>query len=99
MTILTPAQAIPNVIGTLQGLRAAGVLNGGQTNSLTVKLSHTISSLNSHPSSQPTACNQLQSFVNEVNSYVSTGILTPAQANTLLGGPLGIHAIRAAVPC
>jgi hypothetical protein len=48
---------------------------------------------------QPTGCNQLQAFVNEVNAYVSAGILTPAQAGTLLGGPLGIQATMEAVPC
>ena len=40
-----------------------------------------------------------QSFDNEVNAYVSAGKLTQAQADTLLGGPLGILAIMAAVPC
>jgi hypothetical protein len=98
LTILTPAQAIPNVITTIQGLQAAGVLNRGQANSLIVKLNHAIDSLNSKPD-QPTACNQLQAFVNEVNAYVSAGILTQAQADTLLGGPLGIVAIMAAIPC
>ena len=98
LTILTPAQAIPNVIATVQGLRTAGVLNGGQANSFIVKLNHAIDSLTSKPG-QPTGCNQLQAFVNEVNGYVSGGILTPAQADTLLGGPLGILAIMAAVPC
>ena len=98
LTVLTPAQAIPNVITTVQGLQAAGVLNGGQANSLIVKLNHAIDSLTSKPH-QPTGCNQLQAFVNEVNAYVSAGILTPAQAGTLLGGPLGIQAIMEAVPC
>jgi hypothetical protein len=98
LTILTPAQAIPNVITTVEGLQTAGVLNGGQANSLIVKLNHAIDSLNTKPN-QPTACNQLQAFVNEVNAYVSAGILTPAQADTLLGGPLGILAIMAAIPC
>jgi hypothetical protein len=98
LTILTPAQAIPNVIATIQGLQAAGVLNQGQANSLIVKLSHAIDSLNSKPD-QPTACNQLQAFVNEVNAYVSGGKLTPAQADSLLGGPLGVLAIMAAIPC
>jgi hypothetical protein len=74
------------------------VLNKGQTNSLVVKLNHAIDSLTSKPD-QPTACNQLQAFVNEVNAYVSGGKLTPAQADSLLGGPLGILAIMAAVPC
>jgi hypothetical protein len=98
LTILTPAQAIPNVIAKIEGLKAAGVVNGGQANSLIVKLNHAIDSLTSKPD-QPTACNQLQAFVNEVSAYVSAGILTPAQADTLLGGPLGILAIMAAIPC
>ena len=97
LTILTPAQAIPNVIATVQGLQTAGVLNGGQANSFIVKLNHAIGKLAS--SDQKAACNQLQSFVNEVNGYVTNGILTPAQANSLLGGPLGIEAIMASVPC
>ncbi len=99
LTVLTPAQAIPNVITTAQGLQAAGVLNGGQANSFIVKLNHAIDKLTSTPHGQTTACNQLQAFVNEVNDYVSNGILTPAQAGTLLGGPLGILAIMEAVPC
>jgi TRAP-type mannitol/chloroaromatic compound transport system permease large subunit len=37
--------------------------------------------------------------VKEVNAYVSGGKLTQAQADSLLGGPLGILAIMAAVPC
>jgi hypothetical protein len=98
LTILTPAQAIPNVITTVQGLQAAGVLNHGRANSLVVKLNHAIDSLTSKPD-QPTACNQLQALVNEVNAYVSAGTLTPAQADTLLGGPLGIDAVMAAIPC
>jgi hypothetical protein len=98
LVVLTPAQAIPNVIATINGLHAAGVLNGGQANSLIVKLNHAITSLTSKPD-QPTACNQLQAFVNEVNAYVMAGILTPAEADSLLGGPLGILAIMASIPC
>jgi hypothetical protein len=91
LTVLTPAQAIPNIITKIEDLQGAGVLNGGQANSLIVKLNHAIDSLTTKPD-QPTACNQLQAFVNEVNAYVSGGKLTPAQADTLLGGPLGILA-------
>jgi len=98
LVVLTPAQAIPNVITTIDGLQAAGTLNRGQANSLRVKLNHAIDSLNTKPD-QKTACNQLQAFVNEVNAYVAAGILTPAQANSLLGGPLGVLAIMAAIPC
>jgi hypothetical protein len=97
LTVLTPAQAIPNVISTVEGLQAGGTLNGGQAHSLIVKLQHAIDHLNA--SNVPPACGVLQAFVNEVDDFVSNGILTPAQANTLLGGPLGILAIMAAVPC
>jgi hypothetical protein len=98
LTILTPAQAIPNVIATIGGLQGSGVLNQGQANSLTVKLNHAIDNLTTRPD-KPTACNQLHAFVNEVNAYVSAGILTAAQADSLLGGPLGINAIMASIPC
>ena len=86
------------MISTVNALLAAGTLNHGQANSLIVKLQHAITSLTSKPG-QPTGCNQLHSFVNEVHAYVSAGILTPAQADQLLGGPLGILAIMAAIPC
>ena len=97
LTILTPAQAIPGVIATVNSLQAGGTLNGGQANSFLVKLNHAIGKLNAGQPS--TACNQLQAFVNEVTDYVAQGILTPAQAATLLSGPLGVVAIMAAIPC
>ncbi len=98
LQVLTPAQAIPNIINKIEGLQGAGVLNKGQANSLIVKLNHAIDSLTMKPN-QPTACNQLQAFVNEVHAYVSAGILTPAQAAMLLNPPLGVLAIMAAIPC
>ena len=98
LEVLTPAQAIPNVIDTINTLHADGVLNQGQTNALVVKLQHAIDSLNTKPD-QPTGCNQLHAFVNQVNAFVNAGILTQAQADSLLQGPLGILAIMAAIPC
>lgn len=97
LQVLTPAQALPLVQSQIQNFQSSGVLTGGQANSLSVKLAHAIDQLNA---ARPgTACNQLKAFVNEVNAYVSAGILTPAQASALLGGPLGINAIMAAIPC
>jgi hypothetical protein len=75
------------------------VLTGGQANSLQVKLTSAIGYLNASPPSNKLACSALKTFVYEVNSLVAEGVLTPAQANTLLGGPLGIYAIMAAIPC
>lgn len=98
LIVLTPAQALQLVINQVNDLQSNGVLNHGQANSLVVKLRHAIGNLNHRPD-KPTACNQLSAFVHEVNAYVAAGILTPAQANTLLGGPLGVLAIMAAIPC
>jgi hypothetical protein len=98
LTVLTPAQAIPNVIATIDGLESGGTLNAGQANSLVVKLGHAIDSLTQKPN-QPTGCNQLQAVVNEVNALVAGGTLSQAQGDQLLGGPLGVLAIMAAVPC
>jgi hypothetical protein len=98
LVVLTPAQAIAQIADQIAALKAAHVLNNGQANSLTVKLEHAIDKLGSNPD-HPTACNQLNAFINEVNAYVSAGILTPAQASQLLDPPLGVTAIRAAIPC
>ena len=98
LVVLTPAQAIALVITTIEGLEGSGGRNQGQANSLIVKLQHAIDKLNSMHG-KPPACNQLQAFVNEVHAYVNGGKLTPAQADSLLGGPLGILAIMAAIPC
>jgi hypothetical protein len=71
----------------------------GQATSLESKLVLAISSLRMSDPNTVEACNQLTSFVNEVNSLVADGVLTPAQANQLLGGGLGINAIMADIPC
>jgi photosystem II stability/assembly factor-like uncharacterized protein len=98
LAVLAPAQALEQVINQVNDLHRNGVLNKGQANSLIVKLTHAIDNLNNRPDKK-TACNQLSAFVHEVNAYVAAGILTPAQANALLGPPLGVLAIMAAIPC
>jgi len=98
LNVLTPAQALQLVINQVGDLQSSGVLNHGQANSLVVKLRHAIDSLDTSPNKR-TACNQLSALVHEVNANVSAGILTPAQADTLLGGPLGVLATMAAIPC
>jgi hypothetical protein len=83
-------------VSQIQNLQSSGVLNSGQSNSLTVKLTNAIGKLNL--GDRNTARNQLNAFVNEVNAYVNAGILTRAQADQILGGPLGINAIIASIP-
>ncbi|MDA4114378.1 MAG: hypothetical protein OK474_10055 [Thaumarchaeota archaeon] len=97
LIVLTPAAAIPLVASTISGFQSSGALNSGQANSLTVKLNHAVSDLNSDK--ENVACNVLNAFVNEVNSLVATGVLTTAQANQLLSPPLGVEGIMAAIPC
>src|SRR5262249_22053621 len=98
LTVLTPSQALQTlIIPAVNALHTGGTLNGGQTNSLLTKINHAISNLGSK-SSPNSACGDLTAFVNEVNSYVSAGILTPAQASSLLNGPLGVIAIMASIP-
>lgn len=95
LVILTPAQALVQLIQQVPSLG----LNNGQSNSLITKMQQAIASLTSKPPGNPAACNQLDALVNEINGYVTSGQLTQAQANSILGGPLGIYAIEAAIPC
>jgi hypothetical protein len=97
LVVLTPQQALLLIANQIKAFQSSGVLNGGETNSLLVKLNMAISNLNT--ADNKVACNQLTSFVNEVNAYVATGILASTQANQLLAGPLGVNAIMAAIPC
>lgn len=99
LVVVTPQQAIQLVSNQVSQFQTGGVLNKGRANSLNVKLSAAVNSLNTMPSDKTAACNQLSAFVNEVNAYVTAGILTPAQADLLLGGPLGINAIVATLAC
>lgn len=99
LTVLTPAQAIPNVENTVNSPLASGVLNKGQANSLLTKLANAIADLSKALPASSSACNVLSALVNQIESYVASGILTQAQADTILGGPLGVFAIMAAIPC
>jgi hypothetical protein len=99
LRVLTPQQALQLVSNQVMTFQSNHVLNSGQANSLITKLQMATNSLNLEPAHKPTACNQLNSFVNEVNSLVGGGVLTPAQAGLLLGGPLGVLAIMVSIPC
>jgi hypothetical protein len=99
LVVLTAARALALVIYQVNPLNSAQALNDGQANSLIVKLDHAIASLTSNQADNPSVCNELSAFVNEVSGYLAVHILSPTQASLLLGGPLGINAIMAAIPC
>ena len=79
---LTSQDVIATVGDQVQDLVNSGALNQGQGNSLTVKLTNILNSLNQGKTKN--ACNQLDAFINEVNAQVSSGVLTAAQGQALL---------------
>ena len=55
------------------------MLNGGQDNSLVVQLQHAINLMNAGKSA-----GNLDSFISEVNDLLSSGVLSPSQAASLI---------------
>ena len=78
----TPTERIDDLIAKILALRAAGVLNDGQANSMIVKLQAAKSSI--QRGKPNTAINQLNAFVNEVNAYMNAGTLTAQQGGQLI---------------
>ncbi len=97
VSVLSAQQALQLTKNQVKALQSSNVLTSGQANSLLTKLQSAINYLNS--GNTKNACSQLGAFVNQVNSYVATGVLTTAQANTLLGGPEGVLAVTAVLHC
>jgi YVTN family beta-propeller protein len=81
--ILTPAQAIQQLIQNIQSMG----LNQGTQTSLTAPLNAALFQLGStsnNPNSAGTACNQLNAFVNHLNSNGHNGQLSSIQAAQIL---------------
>jgi uncharacterized delta-60 repeat protein len=77
-----PEDEIEQAAIDVKALASAGDLNGGQSNALLAKLQAAVGQLsNDHVGP---AINQLQAFVNNVNSFVAQGVLTADQAQPLL---------------
>lgn len=73
-TVVTPAQAIQNLLTTIGNMG----LPGGVANSLSAPLT------NIDTTNNAAACGKLDAFINQVNAKVQNGQLTSAQANQLL---------------
>jgi endonuclease G len=81
VTVLSAAQAIDNATTIVNDLLTAGVVNSGNANSLLAKLDAAKRAIERGQTA--TAASQLNALLNEINSMVGSGRLTPAQANDL----------------
>jgi hypothetical protein len=70
------------LIGQIEDLVAAGVLNQGQGNALIVKLQNAIAKF--AKGNAKAAASQLQAFINQVEDFVADGILTAEQGVALI---------------
>jgi hypothetical protein len=89
VTVQTPQQAVTSISGYVQNLKG---LNGGQKNSLIVKLNAARDSIGR--GNTTAANNQCNAFLNELQADVSTGKISAADGATLRGA---IHAVQAAL--
>ena len=78
----TPQQQIQLIINEVNGLVATSVLTRGQGNSLKSKLEGALGQINKGHSLQ--AAQKLGDFTDQVNAYVQTGKLSPAQGQLLI---------------
>ncbi|QQS46325.1 MAG: DUF11 domain-containing protein [Acidobacteriota bacterium] len=82
----SPQQAIENLIDDVEDLIPP--LTQNQGNNLISKLNAALNYLNQGKKSR--ACNQLQSFINQVNNFINNGKLTPGQGQPLINAAVAI---------
>lgn len=87
----SPREQIDLILAKVQGLVASGVLNKGQGNSLTVKLTGARGKIDDGKLNP--AVGKLGAFINEINAFINSGILSEAE-----GRPLG-DAAQAVIDC
>jgi hypothetical protein len=91
---LTAQGSLTGLMDDVTVLQEDGALNGGNANALIAKLSAALASLNKG-NTKP-ACNQIQAFINQVNSLVTLGTLTAAQGQALIDAA---NAAALLIPC
>lgn len=79
VTVLTPTQAIQNMIGTVNALPG---LTGQQRQGLLSKLTAALDAIAQNKIN--VACNKLSDFISQVQSYINNGTLTGAQGQPLI---------------
>jgi hypothetical protein len=90
ITVLTPRQGIEGLIEEVSDLVTGGVLNSGQGNALIAKLEAAIRQLDR--GNVATAINQLESFVNQVSTLISSSVVPPDKGQLLIDTANGILA-------
>ena len=96
VTVISHEQAIVNLQTNLEGLKAAGVLNNGQVNSLSKKLDNALRNLDKNKPDK--AIEQLTNFTTQVNELIADGVLTNEEGQPLIASAERISAAIAAVP-
>ena len=89
-TVVTPQDATGTIANSVNVLFSQGVINGGQDNSLVVQLQHAISMMNAGKDAG--AIGNLDSFISEVNDLLSSGVLSPSQAASLISAAQSVIA-------
>jgi len=77
-----PAPLLESLIGQVEALAEANILNGGQANSLVQKVNNILAKIASGRDNA--ALNQLSAFISQVNDLVGEGVLTPEEGQGLI---------------
>jgi len=86
-----PAQAVTNLINLISNPNSGLNLTSGQINSLTDKLTNALASIQAGLNGQ--AINQLQAFINSVETSLKTGKISAQTASTLINAANAILAV------
>ena len=81
-TVLSAQQQIALIVGQVNALVNAGILDSGNGNALSVTLNNATASLNS--GNTTAGVNQLKAVINQINALVTSGKLTSTDAQPLL---------------
>jgi len=88
---ISPAQSVSNLINLISNPNSGLALTAGQINSLNTKLDNVLASIQAGLNAQ--AINQLQAFINSVQSSLKTGKISAQTANTLISAANAIIAL------
>ena len=84
----TPQAAIQGIITQVESLASQGVLNQGQENSLVTELQHAINMVNAGKING--AIGNLESFIDDVNNLLNSGVLTSDQGASLINAATSV---------